>query len=152
CVSVAALSGLEVDLHYSRGWPHDLSLAEALADSRTRDQAKGFTHYGPHRADVLIRLKGRPARQVLSRGQQKLVAIAMILAQTRLLQEHTGTTPTLLLDDPSAELDSTHLRDFIDQVAQLRCQLVLTSLQSHFELFGRPDRVFHVERGHVAPI
>jgi DNA replication and repair protein RecF len=150
--AVLALSGLEVDLHYSRGWSQDTPLAQALVESRARDQGRGLTHSGPHRADVLLRLKGRPAREILSRGQQKLVAIAMTLTQIRLLQERMDTTPTLLLDDPAAELDAAHLRVFIDEVSQLRCQLVLTSLQPESDLFGRPERVFHVEQGRVAPV
>jgi DNA replication and repair protein RecF len=150
--SVAALSGLQVDLHYSRGWSQDVPLSQALVDSRARDQARGLTHSGPHRADVLVRLNGRPAREVLSRGQQKLVAIAMTLAQIRLLQERTATTPTLLLDDPAAELDGPRLQRFIEEVSRLKCQLVLTSLQSESDLFGRPERVFHVEQGRVAPV
>ena len=151
CQVVLALSGLEIDLHYSRGWSQEVSLAQSLAESRVRDQSRGLTHSGPHRGDVLVRLAGRPAREILSRGQQKLVAIAMTLAQIQLLQERTSTTPTLLLDDPAAELDGTHLAKFIDEVGRLNCQLVVTSLQSESNLFGRPERVFHVERGQVTP-
>jgi len=149
--TVAALSGLEVDLHYSRGWSQEVSLAQALQDSRARDLARGMTHSGPHRADVLVRLNGRAAREILSRGQQKLVAIAMTLVQIRLLQERTSTTPTLLLDDPAAELDGAHLQKFIEEVSRLKCQLVVTSLQPESDLFGRPERVFHVEQGRVDP-
>ncbi len=93
--AVVALSGLEVDLHYSRGWSQDVSLAQALSDSRARDQARGLTHSGPHRADVLVRLNGRPAREVLSRGQQKLVAIAMTLGPDSI-------APGADRDDPNA--------------------------------------------------
>jgi DNA replication and repair protein RecF len=150
--AVAALSGLDVDLHYSRGWSQEVSLAQALQDSRARDLARGLTHSGPHRADVLVRLGGRAAREVLSRGQQKLVAIAMTLAQIQLLREKTAITPTLLLDDPAAELDEAHLQKFIEEVSRLKCQLVVTSLQPESDLFGRPEKVFHVEQGRVAPI
>jgi DNA replication and repair protein RecF len=147
--AVLALSGLEPDLHYFRGWAQDATLADALAASWARDETKRVTHPGPHRADLVIRLNGRPAREVLSRGQQKLVAVAMTLAQLDLLQETTQTTSTLLLDDPAAELDGDHLGRFIEQVRRLRCQLVLTSLQPESRLFGAPDRVFHVEHGKV---
>ena len=150
--SVLALSGLEPELHYFKGWAQDVSLAEALVASRARDESKRLTHPGPHRADVIVRMNGRPAREVLSRGQQKLVAVAMTLAQLNLLQEATRTTPTLLLDDPSAELDGDHLRRFIEQVMRLRSQLVLTSLHSESQLFGTPDHVFHVEQGRVQPV
>jgi len=94
-------------------------------------------------------MNGKPAREVLSRGQQKLVAAAMTLAQLTLLQVTTQARPTLLLDDPAAELDGVHLRRFIDQVMQLRSQLVLTSLSPESRLFGSPDRLFHVEQGQV---
>jgi DNA replication and repair protein RecF len=150
--AVAALSGLDVQLHYLRGWSAGRTLAEALIASRARDELRRLTHSGPHRADVAVRLGGRPAREVLSRGQQKLVAVAMTVAQLRLLQGLTGTTPTLLLDDPAAELDAERLSLFIEQVIQLRSQLIVTSLTSESRLFGAPERTFHVDQGRVQPV
>ena len=146
---VATLSGLPAELHYLRGWSQEHSLQEALVASRARDETRHLTHAGPHRADVAVRLHGRPAREVLSRGQQKLVAVAMTLAQLRLLQATTDTTPTLLLDDPAAELDGEHLERFIGQVSQLKSQLIVTSLHAESRLFGSPARTFHVEHGRV---
>jgi DNA replication and repair protein RecF len=149
---VSALTGLDVELHYLRGWSQEHSLLEALAASRPRDEARQLTHAGPHRADVSLRLDGRAAREVLSRGQQKLVAAAMMLAQLRLLQDVTQTIPTLLLDDPAAELDGDHLGRFIEQVRALRSQLVVTSLHAESRLFGAPDRTFHMGQGRVQPL
>jgi DNA replication and repair protein RecF len=150
--AVGALCGLPVELHYLRGWTQEHSLLEALSASRTRDELRHLTHAGPHRADVAVRLHGKPAREVLSRGQQKLVAVAMTLAQLRFLQATTETTPTLLLDDPAAELDAEHLERFIAQVSRLRCQLVVTSLHAESRLFGSPERAFHMDQGRVQPV
>jgi DNA replication and repair protein RecF len=147
--AVLALSGLEPELSYFKGWALETSLVEALAASRARDEVKRLTHPGPHRADVVIRMHARPAREVLSRGQQKLVAVAMTLAQLHLVHQATSVRSTLLLDDPAAELDGDHLKRFIDQVAQLGSQLVLTSLHQDSQLFGKPDQMFHVEHGRV---
>lgn len=146
---VSALSGLDVELHYQRGWSQEHTLAEALIAASSRDTARQLTHAGPHRADIALRLHGRVARDVLSRGQQKLVAIAMTLAQLRLLQQVSDLVPTLLLDDPAAELDGDHLERFIARVAMLRCQRVVTSLHAESRLFGAPDRTFHVGQGRV---
>jgi DNA replication and repair protein RecF len=148
--TVMALSGLNVDLGYFQGWARDMPLAEALRHSRERDLARGSTHAGPHRGDVVLKLDGKLARDTLSRGQQKLVAVAMILAQLRLLGSILPEPPTLLLDDPAAELDPDRLGRFIDQVTPLRCQLVLTSLAPGQHPFGNPDRMFHVEQGWVS--
>ena len=149
---IAALECPAGDLHYSRGWAAQQTLTEALEVSRGRDEARGLTHVGPHRADVVIRVGGKPARDVLSRGQQKLMAVALTLAQLRLLKEMSGTAPTLLLDDPAAELDAAHLGLFVREIEQLDCQLVITSLQPETPAFGAPDRVFHVEQGRVRPV
>jgi DNA replication and repair protein RecF len=150
--TVAALSGLPVELHYHRGWSQEHTLREALSASLARDSLRQATHVGPHRADVVVRLHGRPAREVLSRGQQKLVATAMTVAQLRLLQALVEITPTLLLDDPAAELDGERLERFIGVVAALRSQLVVTSLHAESRLFGAPERTFHVEHGRVQPV
>ncbi len=140
------------EVQYFRGWGAQQPLAEALEASRARDEARGLTHVGPHRADLLIRVDGKLAREVLSRGQQKLMAVALMLAQLQLLREASSTTPTLLLDDPAAELDAVHLGHFVGQIALLGCQLVITSLQPETPAFGAPDRVFHVEQGRVGPV
>ena len=150
--TVAELCGLEVDLHYQRGWSHEHSLGEALAAWRTRDAIRQITHAGPHRADVAVRVHGRPAKEVLSRGQQKLIAAALIVAQLKLLKDATALTPTLLLDDPAAELDAMHLERFVDEVSRLRCQLVVTSLHAESRLFGAPDRTFRMEEGTAHPL
>jgi DNA replication and repair protein RecF len=150
--TVQALADLKADLHYMPGWPQHSTLAEALDASWTRDASRGVTHAGPHRADIQILMDGRAARDVLSRGQQKLLATAMILSQLKMLRETTGIVPTLLLDDPAAELDPDRLSGFVAQVKALNCQLVLTSLEPLDEPFGPADRVFHVEHGRVKPL
>jgi DNA replication and repair protein RecF len=150
-IAIRELTDLDVELYYSQGWAADVTLAESLAASRERDAARGITHVGAHRADILVRLERGLARETLSRGQQKLVAAAMTLSQLHLIRELTGTVPTLLLDDPAAELDRSRLQKFVEQVRRLQCQLVVTSLSSEASLFGQPDRVFHVEQGALRP-
>jgi DNA replication and repair protein RecF len=152
CRMVSALVRLPVELKYAQGWPRDSTLAEALRSSRARDQARGVTQCGPHRDDVHVRVEGLPVRQVASRGQQKLIGTAMILAQLQMLRGDFRATPTLLLDDPAAELDDAHLGGFIEQVRALQCQLVMTSLRPDRGIFGAPDRMFHVEQGRVRPV
>jgi DNA replication and repair protein RecF len=146
--AVLDLTGLTLELVYFQGWGRG-PLIEALQASHERDVARGSTHSGPHRSDVALKLDGKLARDSLSRGQQKLAAISMILAQLRLLSHVMPEPPTLLLDDPAAELDRDRLARFIERVSALRCPLVLTSLSAEGQPFGPPDRVFHVEQGRV---
>ena len=147
--AVTRLSDLDVQLGYSQGWSQDRSLEAALEEGRDRDRERGSTLVGPHRADIPLRLGGGAARDVLSRGQQKLVSAALVLALLSRLRSQQGIAPTLLLDDPAAELDAQRLRGLVSLVQELDCQLVITSLAPDLELFGKPERVFHVEHGVV---
>jgi DNA replication and repair protein RecF len=146
---VKRLGGFEISMSYYQGWSAEKSFAEALAESLIRDRERGSTAIGPQRADVHLRVKGRAAKETLSRGQQKLVASAMVLALLQRLRAAQATPPTLLLDDPAAELDDSRLGALVELVTELDCQLIITSLDPDLRLFGQPERVFHVEQGAV---
>ncbi len=146
-----ALLGEEISLSFQAGWDSETPLASALAGAASRDRLRKTTTVGPHRADVGIRIRGKPVREVLSRGQQKLAAVSMTLCQLEYLKEAHEVLPTLLLDDPSAELDRNRLDRFIARVKDLKTQLIVTALDRDFALFGIPDRMFHVEQGRVSP-
>lgn len=60
---------------------------------------------GPHRDDLVFLLSGRPLHRFGSRGEAKALALAFRLAEHRLLSEHFGEAPLLLLDEWSEELD-----------------------------------------------
>jgi DNA replication and repair protein RecF len=147
--TTARLVGVDLDLHYNRGWPQGFTLAEAFVAASERDRHRGITHSGPHRADVIVKAEGRVAREVLSRGQQKMAAVGLVLSQLKLLQAANQIVPTLLLDDPAAELDGKRLERFREQVLELECQLLVTALSASATPLGTPDRAFHVEQGAV---
>ena len=121
-----ALPGLT--LRYSRGWDRKRELADILRSGRDTDRQMGFTQQGPQRAELGIRLDKRPAVEVLSRGQQKLVVSALKLAQGGLLEQATGRTCIYLIDDLPAELDSEHRRVFCGLLERMRCQVFITSV------------------------
>jgi DNA replication and repair protein RecF len=145
--TIQRLAKLDVELNYYRGWTAERTLADALNEGVDRDRARGATQVGPQRADVQLKVGGKAARESLSRGQQKLVAAAMVLALLRRLRDQQVTPPTLLLDDPAAELDALRLSSLVQMVTELECQLVITSLDPELRAFGHPERVFHVEQG-----
>lgn len=144
-----SLTGFTLTAAWQSGWDRDRTLADALAAASAHDVSRGTTTVGPHRADLRMRVEGRAAREVLSRGQQKLVALSMVLAQLELLQTTLRIRPTLLIDDPAAELDNFHLGALIERVRGLGAQLVVTTLAPDASLFGRPDRVFQIGQGKV---
>jgi DNA replication and repair protein RecF len=147
--TLARLTAPPVALQFYRGWSSERSLAESLSLNLSRDHERGMTGNGPHRFDVHLRLEGHAARDILSRGQQKLLGAAMALALSRFVAQRTGRLPTLLLDDPAAELDAPHTAALLGEIATLDWQLLVTSLHPEELRLGRPERVFHVEQGGV---
>jgi DNA replication and repair protein RecF len=143
------LLGLELSMSYRSGWSRDLSLGEALRASWSHDQDTGVTQVGPQRAEITFRLDGAPVKDRISRGQQKLLASALLIAQLRLFPNDDQIRPTLLLDDPAAELDSERLLGLIREVTAQSVQLVVTSLSTNFDAFGLPGRRYVLSAGAV---
>jgi len=145
-----ALLDTELEFSYQQGWVKDKTLQEALDDSIERELSLGATQSGPHRADIKVGYDDRQARKLVSRGQQKLLASAMILAATETAQAALEKPLLLLLDDPAAELDGDSLQRLLAAVAGLGCQVVATSLDPAALVFPEPPVMFHVEQGTIS--
>jgi DNA replication and repair protein RecF len=139
-----------LDLRYRRGWSDELDLARQLCEQRGRDLARGHTTLGAHRADWSITFEQAPLREHLSRGQEKLTALACMLAQAELYAEQRGEWPIVCLDDLASELDQTHQAAVVELLAAADAQILLTGTELPAALQGLPARVFHVEQGEVA--
>jgi len=111
---------------------------------------RGSTGPGPHKADLYLALEGSPARERLSRGEQKALTAAMIMAQAQLICE-SGEKPILLLDDLSAEFDEQHLGRVLKAGMELGAQIWATGtdLSLVMEACESSYAVFHVEHGTV---
>jgi DNA replication and repair protein RecF len=146
------LLSMDLTLSYRTGWAREFSLREALTRSYPKDQEFGATQVGPQRAELAIRLNGLAAKDRVSRGQQKLLAAVLLIAQIKLFPDESPVRPTLLLDDPAAELDGDRLADLIREVRSQALQLVVTTLHgelAELSAFGNPGRRFHLEQGEL---
>jgi DNA replication and repair protein RecF len=142
-----------VELEYRRGWDPQMALSEALLNSKDKDRRLGTTTVGAHRADLIIRVEGVLARDRVSRGQQKVLASALILAQIRSLATLANQTKTcLLLDDPAAELDVDKLGKLLKAIAQIPAQLIASSVTETGLRGIDIGRRFHVEQGRFTPM
>lgn len=136
-----------VELRYRRGWSEDHDLSTQLREHRVRDQARGHTTLGAHRADWSVSFEHAPLREHLSRGQEKLTALACLLAQAALYAEHRGEWPIVCMDDLASELDQAHQISLVAQLRAADAQVLLTGTELSSSLDGEAARVFHVEQG-----
>ena len=121
--------GLKVQIGYRSGIgeaTEPAALVAALEQARPVELRRGQTLVGPHRDDLAIELDGVDARAFGSRGQQRLLALALRLGEVLPVTEAAGTAPVLLLDDALSELDPG-VRDSVLREIQSAEQVFLTS-------------------------
>lgn len=139
-----------VECRYSRGWPKASDLGTLLQENSEKALVRGFTAYGPHRADLRLHVEdGTPVKEVLSRGQCKIVSYALLLAQLYSLVQEQEQNCLLLVDDLASELDARNRHALFTALFALQQQMVITSLEADFliDKRNRSDKVFHVEHG-----
>jgi DNA replication and repair protein RecF len=110
----------EVTLRYCGELPAESTEADVLAafDAHFAEEARrGQTVVGPHRDDLLIEVDERDLRRYGSRGQQRLMALALRLAEAGPVARAVGSAPVLLLDDALSELDPQVQARLIEHVA-----------------------------------
>ena len=135
----------DITLEYQNGWGPGL-YREALLKWRERDLERGATTHGPHRADLILMKRKSFARAVLSRGEQKILAAALLLAQARFLKSR-GDAPVVLLDDLASEFDSKNFEKVLAEFISTEGQVWVTGTRE--SEFHGPCSVFHVEHGTV---
>lgn len=125
-------------------------LLRCLGSRRNIDLARGTTSIGPHRDDIEFRVSGLDARYYASQGQQRTAALALKLAEVKLLESTVGETPVVLLDDAGAELDDLRRSRMVEAVAG-SCQTFITTTRPE-ELgndIARSAALYKVEAGKV---
>lgn len=148
-----ALGVDSVALEYRGGWGKSESLVDALGRNRESDRRMGHTLVGPHRAELRIRVDGRAARERLSRGQQKVLAAAVLLGGAAVFEECRGAGVTLLVDDLPAELDPAHAARVGEMLQGVGGQRFVTGVDA--ERLGAiapaDAHWFHVKQGGIQP-
>ena len=147
------LPDIEVQLEYSPGFHTELGLLNDLQSHHQKDLERRYTEYGPHKADLRLKTSLGDADVVLSRGQKKLLIIALKLSQIAMLHACNKET-VVLLDDLTAELDLTAQQRLIERLSQLGSQVFITTLEyesvkNHLHDLSISYQLFCVENGQV---
>ncbi len=140
-----------IDIELKQGWSDHRGLQDSLEHSLEGDIKSGYTHPGPHRADVLVSLNTHSIAHHASRGQLKLVTVLLKLAQCSLFVRRKGSSCILLLDDLAAELDRKYFLKVLDVIIELKLQSFITTIEPIRSLVGNkvPHKLFHVKHGLV---
>ena len=140
---------LEISFTLYQGWPAGSSLRECLKARREADRGQQHTTAGPHRCDLRVKVGDQHAERRLSRGQQKILVFAMIVAQLRLVAKDRQDQPILLVDDLPAELDEASRAAVLQYLEDVGAQVFVTSLDEGVAKNCAEPAMFHVEHGHL---
>lgn len=142
-------TNINLKISHSQGWSRDESFENALM-SRL-EQCKRFkaTSVGPHRADLQLLASGKPAREILSRGQQKLVLYALTLAQVTDFYRNRNSHMLMLCDDLQSELDAQRTKKLTNLLLDQGHQLFVTGTAKLDSSFDCTQALFHVKHGVV---
>ncbi|MGV9002149.1 MAG: DNA replication/repair protein RecF [Candidatus Saccharimonadaceae bacterium] len=121
----------DVSIHYSHTFVGDIKqkLLNELHSHLERDRYLGNTSVGPHRHDVIFEINQSPALSIASRGEVRTIVLALKFLEVEIIEQLTGKTPIILLDDVFSELDASRQKLLTSQLKGH--QIIITSATSH---------------------
>lgn len=144
-----------VSLSFKQGWEEGRLLSDVLAENFERDVRRQTSNVGPHKADIKVLVNGRPASEVLSRGQIKSLVAALIVGQGQMFRQTRDKQCLYLFDDLVSELDNDYLSRLLKVLASAKAQVFIsgTDYVPLIKLLKKEKvkgfAVFHVEHGTV---
>lgn len=104
---------------------------EALLAKRNAELDRGLTLVGPHRDDLVMRVRGLPVKGYASHGESWSVALSLRLASAELLRaESPAGDPVLILDDVFAELDADRRQRLASLTADYEQVIVTAAVEA----------------------
>ncbi|MBQ7991278.1 MAG: DNA replication/repair protein RecF [Oscillospiraceae bacterium] len=119
-----------------------------LRETADDDIRAGHTTCGIHRDDLMIRINDLSVRDFGSQGQQRSAALAMKIAQARIMDQQTGEPPVMLLDDVLSELDVKRQEFVLSNTEGM--QIFITCCDERTARVTGRAKIFHVENGHIS--
>jgi len=155
------LNGHGLLLVYHPSFAVDTSLPEAdivtafqekLVAIRRREIAQGVNLLGPHRDDLAFMDGPINLATYGSRGQQRVAALSLKLAELDAIETETGDEPILVLDDVLSELDPTRRNGLLEHIQTLQ-QVILSTAEPTMlpAEFMRQAHVLKIQAGEIIP-
>ncbi len=127
------------------------SSTDEIAKIRKHELRAKMSLVGPQRDVIELTIDGRPAGEVLSGGEQKMIVLFLKFAKLELFRQRHDDAPLFLLDDVDAELDLEILQQLLANLP-VSTQVFATSAKEAFlaSLQAAPHRRLTVENGRVS--
>ncbi len=137
-----------VDIVYEPEW-RDIGLEAAVKASRAQDVRRALSTVGPHRDDVVLKVKNMPARSHASQGECRTLALALRFGIHQLVTDAVGQAPLLVLDDVLSELDPRRCGALLRHIPPGQ---VLITTAHPLPKAAHPDSIIRISEGVIVPL
>lgn len=144
----------QIRISYRKGWSENKDFLESLLLSEKRNLFSETLNVGPHRANLVLKIGDNDASVILSKGQQKMLAMAMYLSQVKMLKTYQDIKPIILIDDLESELDRYNVELVLQDIKTMDLQSIITSIDSSTikkSTSSKEAFFFALESGMISP-
>lgn len=131
-----------IDINLKRGGSSNAASDDLLEDFhrscallKEREKASGMPLVGPHRDDLILSCKGRLAPEILSRGQRRRAALALVMDAASTVERRYRASPLLLFDEVASELDETSRTVLMECLQRSNWQVFAATAESMLPSF-----------------
>ena len=116
--------------------------------NRNKEINLGMTNYGIHRDDFTFYQNGNNSKDYSSQGIQKLIILAMKLAEVKIFIEKYNIKPILLLDDLFSELDEKNRNNIFKSLDKnIQVFITTTDLKNINKRIVEKAKIFDLDEG-----
>ena len=115
--------------------PDEERYFQVLSDLMNKEIQRRRILVGVHLDDFYTMLGGRDARSFASQGQARSIVLTLLISLVSVIQKSLNTSPVLLLDDFSSELDRGRMERFFELLSRASHQVFITGTELSGEMF-----------------
>lgn len=117
-----------------------------LKRSRKKDINLGMTTFGVHRDDIEFVHNGKNAKEYSSQGIQKMIVLAMKIAEVIIFIKEYNIRPILLLDDLFSELDNINKNSIFKSLDKnIQIFITTTDINNISKIIRNKAKIFDLD-------
>jgi recF protein len=118
---------------------------QKLRETSDRELRMKYTVVGAHRDDVSFFVDNMPAKDFASQGQIRSIAVALKLAEAKMIKDKSSDVPIVILDDVLSELDVFRRGFIINHIENFQVFITSCNLADTDKFSG--GRIWNVKNG-----
>ena len=136
------LLGIKIKTSFHYGWEKG-ALLDSLKESLSKDMALKRTSSGPQKEDYKLMAAENKTKGYFSHGQEKLSAIALLLALNNAVEKRKKTNSIIIIDEAESGLDAVSVEKLFSLIKSYENQVLITSLPHHSATEKIVGNIFH---------